>query len=362
MDNFFVPLQKNLFERNPKKTILFFVIFITVIFDFALGKIFIPVTQLVRNAYYHHDLKRNFKGRLYWGNYPYDIYTNSLAFKDKSRRKIKVPGNKYRIVFIGDSFTEGVRLPYEKTFVGIIDEQLNKDGFEVFNAGVSSFSPKLYFLKIKDLIERVNLKFNELYVFIDISDIQDEIGYENYIPSDKQIMVRLLINTHVFFKQNSFIYYSLHELYRKRFNERDKFVNERTGTWLNNAKYYEERMLWTKNEEIFDKWGRRGLKLAEANTGNLYELCRKNRIKMAIVVYPWPLQIKNRELNSKQAIFWQEFCKKRNINFINYFPDFINDSDPERTIDNFYLKEDVHFNENGHKLIAEKWLHLYGIK
>ena len=344
---------KNLFERNPKKTVIFFILLTGLALDVTLGKLFIPLTQLVRNSYYHHELKRNFKGRLSGRYCAYGIYTNSFAFKDKSRRKIETANSKYRILFIGDSFTEGVNLPYEKTFVGIIDQGLDKNNFEVLNAGVSSFSPKLYYLKIKHLLETIGLKFDELNVFIDISDIQNEIGYENYFPSE-EIIMHLLVNVHVFFKQNSFIYYSLHELYRNS----SKCSNKQEA-WKNKANWYANEALWTNDEKLFKAWGRKGLKLAKENMDNLYNLCKKNRIELTIAVYPWPIQIKNRELNSKQAVFWQAFCKKRDIDFINFFPDFINDSASEEVISNYYIKDDVHFNENGHRLIAEKWLRLF---
>jgi hypothetical protein len=44
------------------------------------------------------------------------VFTDSLGFKDASRRAVP---DRRRILFIGDSFTEGVGLPYEQTFVGL---------------------------------------------------------------------------------------------------------------------------------------------------------------------------------------------------------------------------------------------------
>ena len=45
------------------------------------------------------------------------------------------------------------------------------------NAGVASQSPIIYFKKIKHLIEVKKVEFDELIVFLDISDIPDEYYY-----------------------------------------------------------------------------------------------------------------------------------------------------------------------------------------
>ena len=49
-----------------------------------------------------------------WGYEKYKIFTNNLGFKDKSNREIEF---KKKILFIGDSFTEGVGIKYEDTFL-----------------------------------------------------------------------------------------------------------------------------------------------------------------------------------------------------------------------------------------------------
>jgi len=54
--------------------------------------------------------------------------------------------------------------------------------YEILNAAAVSYSPRIYYLKTKYLIEEKGLVFDELYVFIDISDIQNEIVYQNFYP------------------------------------------------------------------------------------------------------------------------------------------------------------------------------------
>ena len=186
----FISSRNSKFERNPKKTIFFVIVISVSILDVVLTNIFLLYTSIiqsepnptlgVKNEIYHHDFIKNGSVE---NEYPIlenrriKLHTNSLGFKDKSSRRISLlPSKNFkkRIVFIGDSFTEGLMLEYKNTFVGIIDKELNKQSIEVLNAGVSSYSPIIYWRKIKYLIEEVRLKFDELSVFIDISDFCDE--------------------------------------------------------------------------------------------------------------------------------------------------------------------------------------------
>jgi hypothetical protein len=213
----------------------------------------------------------------------------------------------------------------------------------------------LDYLKAKYLIEKVGLKFNELYLFIDISDIEDEIVYEKFtFPS-------FIKRTDYFFKRKSLFYQFLRDNLLNKYKlttiKKDKnFINNDNYAnmfLINSELAYEDRDKWTYDSAIFEKWGAKGLKLAKENTIKLYDLCKKNNITMNIVVYPKPMQILNSDLESIQVIFWKTFSLEKNINFISFFPCFINDTSPRETIEKYFIKGDVHWNENGNKLIAD---------
>ena len=88
----------------------------------------------------------------------------------------------------------------------------------------------------------------------------------------------------------------------------------------------------------------------------------KYGINLIVVVYPWPDQIINRDLNSRQVSFWQAWAKGRNVQFVNLFPAFISDKDGEATIREYFIPGDVHWNESGHRLVAEKFLRFYEMR
>lgn len=356
-------------ERNPKKSIIFIVGFFFILLDLILASFF--RTPNIINTYYHHDLVANYHGVLAWGAKKYIIHTNSLGFKDQVNRVVKLKNDKYRIVFIGDSFTEGVGFPYDETFIGLIDKKLDQSTYEVLNAGVSSYSPKLYFLKIKYLIENVGLKFNELCVFIDISDIQDEREYEHFRPFESYLM-DILNRFNFLLKRYSFIGHVTirefgnfkHELLiknisfkspKKNNDERNTDVSEKDYLWKNRDEFMAERGAWTYDERVFNKWGEDGFALATDNMDKLYKLCKDNNIKLTIAVYPWPNEIINNNLNSNNVSLWMAFCKKRGIPFINCYPYFFTLDRPDSIIEDYYIRNDVHFNLDGQKLMARAW-------
>lgn len=73
------------------------------------------------------------------------IYTNSLGFKDFA---IDLK-NKNRIVFIGDSFTKGVLIEFKFTVLSLTYNYFANKGIRVLNACVLSYSPIIYYNKIK---------------------------------------------------------------------------------------------------------------------------------------------------------------------------------------------------------------------
>ena len=124
----------------------------------------------VRHPVYHHTLKPNYDGLGRWGTWSYRICTNGEGFKTSCEQKHSTK-KEFDVAFIGDSFTEGIGLPYEQTFVGMVAAK-NPD-LSIANLGVVSYSPAIYLAKLKDLFAK-GYRFNHIIVFIDIGDAYDE--------------------------------------------------------------------------------------------------------------------------------------------------------------------------------------------
>src|SRR3989338_2577369 len=167
----------NRFEKHRTLTLCILVFLTIILADFTAAHLFLTPTAMGPSASSHHDLARNYHGTEFWG-VTYPFFTNNLSFSDSVVRTVSLGTSTPRLVFIGDSFTEGLGVPWKQTFVGRIEEALAPQGIEVLNAAVASYSPLLYYNKIRYWIER-GLKFDELVVFIDISDVRDELAYRS---------------------------------------------------------------------------------------------------------------------------------------------------------------------------------------
>ena len=262
---------------------------------------------------------------------------------------------------MGDSFTEGVGYEYERTFVGRLDEALKKHNIETLNAAVATYSPTIYFKKSEHLLETVGLEFDHIIVFLDISDISDEANL--YRMQEGQVVSvekkRKKSELEYFIFQYTGLVKNLWVLVR---NIQEKLTtvqhpkDPRTAQDLEYA-INTSRDLWTIKEGILSDYGQAGLEKARRYMNKLYDLTQKHHITMSLAVYPWPTQIMHKDLDSLQVQFWQEWANRHSVFFMNFFPDFIEPGmDSKRIIKKYFVERDVHWNERGHQLVAERFL------
>lgn len=122
---------------------------------------------------YHHTLRPSYEGPAYWGPFSYKVCTNASGMKSDCK-DISLDEKHFDIAFIGDSFTEGVGVPYEDSFVGMVAKAHPE--LKIANLGVVSYSPTIYLKKLEDYFNR-GYTFKKVIVFIDIGDIMDEAQY-----------------------------------------------------------------------------------------------------------------------------------------------------------------------------------------
>ncbi|MBN4080379.1 SGNH/GDSL hydrolase family protein [Beggiatoa alba] len=378
--------KQNWFEVNPRKTITFLVIFGFLVIDFSLAAVlkivglFEPsyVTSSIREAHYrrthsvyHHDLAKNIHHYLAeWGKQDYLIDTNSLGFKDRSNLNIPLVSASKRILLIGDSFTEGVGIKFEFTFAGLLQQHFKTSNIEILNAAVSSYSPIIYYRKIKYLIERSGLKFDAVVVFIDLSDIEDEaLGYKfdnngdvitkgnasnlgaapgkpgnNKILNDTKSDSRSSpLSMKEFFTQYTYFLGRLRNL--------AALLKSKTHSWQEALN--KRRAMWTMDETLYNEFGKQGLEIAAKHMSLLKAYLDAKNIPLTVAIYPWPDQIYNNDIHSKQVIFWGSWGKQHKVDIINLFNVFIPAREPENTIKQYYIKGDIHWNKAGHEAVFQ---------
>lgn len=309
---------------------------------------------------YHHGLKKNCNGDPANRIRRHTLYTNSLGCKDRGPREFPLYTDKCRIVFMGDSFCEGMGLPYEDTFVGILDNMISGSRVEILNAGVSTYSPKLYYLRIKNLLN-TGLKIDELVVLIDMGDLVDEIVYERWEPgTDLPLSDKLAI----FLETNSLSYRVLLPRLRLLFwtlygtPVRAHLGADLLEHWSTVQEYWEAQSNWTTEEGVFERWGRRGLALAESNMDKLIGLCKSRGTNVTLVVYPWPQEILRGNLKSKNPEVWKQYAAKAGVRFLDLYPEFIIGEDPSGLWGKYFLPNDYHWNRDSNCIVA-KFMYRY---
>ena len=310
----------------------------------------------------------------------YRVRTNSLGFKDREIRDIPMVSDGHRILFMGDSFAEGVGYDWEHTFVGIIDSALALKGIEVLNAAASGYSPIIYWRKTAYLIEDVGLKFDEMIVFPDVSDAIDEtrrflddsgrvsefsskktaakgdnISFSNDVEEiDHHILSQEFSKKlKEWFRYNTIFSFAALKLGHRWFN----IIRGEKGYTINRAATY-----WTVDSQKYPEIVEIGLPRISSYMDRLSELLLDHNIKLSVVVFPNPDQVYYADSNSVWVSFWQDWCQQHQVEFINCFSSLIRGQtkeDRERILDTYYIKGDFHFNENGHRLIADEFLRHY---
>jgi hypothetical protein len=81
-------------------------------------------------------LKKNVSKEVRWPTMSFTVYTSDLGFRAKAPGRCVI-GDKPYYVALGASDVFGNGLDYEKTFVGILDEKLERHGIDVINMGVA---------------------------------------------------------------------------------------------------------------------------------------------------------------------------------------------------------------------------------
>ena len=363
-------LRANRFEQYPKIILALIMGGMILIADFVLTGIYhiqkygtihkYADRRVLRepSPFFHHTLAANGEQQEQkWGHLSSPLYTNSLGFKDRDIRKLSLMSSNPRLLFIGDSFTEGIGIEYQKTFVGQVDEALSPDGTEILNAAVSSYSPVIYFKKIEYLLETVGLDFDHLIVFLDISDIEDEV--KRYELRDGRVIglkgkasrVKEFVYEYTGLMKNIWTLVLNVQKWMSPSHE-DLRSDEERRYGIN-----QKKSLWTMDEDVFQEYGVEGLKKAQYHMELLYQLLQKHGKEMTLAVYPWPDQIVQRDLHSKQVTVWEEWAKQHSLRFFNFFPLFIaQQEEPKQVLEKYFIEGDVHWNERGHQLIADELL------
>tara|TARA_Y100001960_G_C14760661_1_gene873907 strand:+ start:92 stop:1225 length:1134 start_codon:yes stop_codon:yes gene_type:complete len=332
------------------------------------NKIYDKKSHKIKSYYYHHDLRPNSFWTEKWGPHSYKIYTNNYGFKDKKIRKVQFKEN--NILFIGDSFTEGVGVNYENTFVGIIDKKisLKNKNYEILNAGLISYSPIVILSKLNHILNIRKLPINKVFVILSNGDFHDDIFRYNNINDDFVVShddfynSKILVNLNNFIKSNTIFY----QLFKKIFPLSNLISDFEKKQIESKTQYSKEQILQILNSkpdhqhvlsnDAFLSWGQEGLKKSTLYMQKIYDLLDEKNIDLTLIVIEEAIFVLNELDSSFYENHWKNFSEKNKIDFIflkNYHRNY---TDKFIAYKDLFFIGDNHFNEKGNKLIADEIL------
>lgn len=377
-------VRRNRFQRHAVITTIITVVLVVFLCDVSAASVFWKIAGYpwpqrafekqknierkyrIRSPFYHHDLAPyTAMDNATFGTRTYRIRTNSLGFKDNSTRTVPLTSDRHRLLFIGDSMTEGIGVEYPSTFVGRIDKTLSAENIEVLNAAAASYCPIIYWTKLKYLLETRGLKVDEVMVFIDESDDWDDLSYG--------IDAKGAVVSQIAEEDRKGILGAFANNRRPLLDAVRDFVRDRTILtasvvrliWSRGGFQRTETIdlkgAWTYDPQVFEAFGRRGLERMKENMEHLRVLLEAHHVRLLVGVYPWPLQIQHNDLMSVQVEFWQKWCNEHQIPFLNLFPAFVkqNPEEKEKILAEDFLVSDNHWNEHGHEVVARNFLEFY---
>jgi len=314
----------------------------------------------IANEVYHHGLAANFDGYENWGG-SYHLVTDSLGLKDFATRQVALNPTTKRVLLIGDSFTEAPGMTFEQSFAGLLYRagQERADKIEFLNAGVISYSPVIYYKKVKYLLD-IGLKFDEVVVLSDTSDVHDEAT--SYFCIDDNPDYRKYCKV------------DIAESKPKGFLETHFTVTNATRvlikTWLQNRHKdpldvpnrleWDDRIGWSLPGGGNEAWvgpltvdG--GVARSLQNMTLLADMLAQRNIPLTVVVYPWPQHLARGGPDNRQVELWRSFCRTRCKSFIDLFPPFFaakaRDKDWYRHL---FIIGDVHYSAAGNELFFDE--------
>lgn len=290
----------------------------------------------------HHDLAPNQNSERPWGNIVYPFRTDRYGFRTGRCAATDADKSKPAIFAVGNSFVEGLGVPYEQTFVGLMACDAERQGKAVWNLGVTSYAPIIYWRKILASAKKLGIKPAEIYVFLDMSDIDDEA---NVYWVDDQGNVRMKPAYHWFatgqFLLGNFATFRLaYDLWLK-------------SPFSAAGSYGRERAMWAVDPKLMKAWGYRGLELADKHMDKVVDICRQWKCQLTLVVYPWPDNVAAGNPDNIQVTHWRQWAAARGVRFVDGFAPFFR-APADVTVGRYYIRGDTHFNAAGHQLLFEE--------
>ena len=325
------------------------------IIDFLLSNLFLNSKNCFLFKRYHYGLEENCSGKYrFKSSFPSNnIYTNSMGLRTKKDFK-SFDDNKKNIFVFGDSFTFGVGLEYEKTYVGLLENEFNEYNF--YNFAVPSYSPSVHLQKLLETIDQ-GVYPSKIILFLDLSDVLDEATRWQFNDVNKKARLKnddiYKKNQTIDFKEKNFkILKQISSIvntklrYLRNKNKSTKKIKTSvqsnfTYTNLNNL----NSGFWNKKKFNYS------LNRIEKIFGEINKISKNLDTDLYLVIYPWSETLAYGEREFSWSNYAEKLCNN-SCKLINTIPNFLDyKKDNINWMFDLYFPNDEHFNGYGNKFL-----------
>jgi len=318
----------------------------------------------LKSERFHHDIASNINLPEFWGDNKYQVITNNLGMR--INEKFKLDPNKKNIGFIGDSFVYGSGINFNDHFIN--DLIISNYNYNFLNLGYVSYSPSIYYKKLKFFIEEKKIKFSSIYLFVDTSDVQDEgVFYRedkngNIVRkwnSDEEIKLKnykYVIKN--YFKQNSFIFKFYENISGSSVHNNAAKCLEKKSEIINFIDYFDyQRFGYGHDTKLQSEiWVKNGQLKIINYLNKIKYLLDQNNIQLNLVYYPSAVDVLKHNILTKNNAHYKFLKEWSDINFVNLIDtsqNFMKEKNPLNNYKNNFILCDIHWNKNGHKIISK---------
>lgn len=279
------------------------------------------------------------------------IKINSRSMRDDEIGE-KRPGE-YRILCLGDSFTFGVGVNLEDTWLKIAERSLmsrGKSGFRFLNAGGKTAAPVAYeFLSREGMSLRPDMVIVQVFFgndFYDVAEYEEPASRpaqpQPGPPPRASLRSRISRNIRLIdFLWNRII--SIDYADRLLFRQNLRYGNR--GIFLKDHPALERRLV----DKELDYLGR------------IARFCDEKKLPLFVLLIPDKLQVLKKDLLTGERYFYRkpnqimgDFLKENKIRFLDLLDEF--EKSPAGELRDYYYVRDLHFTKSGHEFTAQKLL------
>ena len=278
------------------------------------------------------------ESRFYRSCYDFEMHYDREGFRDANRKKqVNTP----RILFLGDSFTEGFGVHVTDRFSNRVEQQL---GRESLNFGISGFGPVHY----QEVYRKYGLRYDHDVVVIGIYPINDFTDDLPPPPSQRFTPFWKMEHEKWVFHQPSMVPHG---------NPRQ---HSGLKAWLHAYSYSYHLLLYCKgkfstlpdhlpNHRSFSEhhWARMQCALEEIKT-------LSGKRKVVLFSIPGLTEIRDPQ-SSENNLFSEKmalFCLANDIRFMDLASDIFSLTKKEQEV--LYLDCDGHFSKKGNAFVADR--------